>query len=280
MTMEMSSVLDPLASVPIAEEALALCPSAKTCSVTIPDVADVIGGRYPLWGGRNVNIAVDFDNGVRWLARFPHEGQATPSRAAPRYEMLCELETHRVLKQIAPEFVPEAWLPHTTQYDFYFLENIPGSKVSKLTLPNAIRDIAAFTVKLASVPFSGVGSFHPAQANTSVLDHNQGGTLPSVGPLWRKGSFSAMPYRGPFRTSRDAWLAAIDFRLAQLEAGSIGPRFRRVDAYLAFLDIRYCIATCKEMAMEGPTFITHGDQKQDIIIVKPDGHVAWIDWEL
>lgn len=100
--------------------------------------------------------------------------------------------------------------------------------------------------------------------------------------MWTKTSAGLI---GPFRTSQEMYLAIIDARLA-----SVVPRpsilhyavipWPRLYVFLALLEFRNLVLNCDEMALEGDTFLRHGDEKGDAIRLKSDGGLdAILDWE-
>jgi hypothetical protein len=168
--------------------------------------------------------------------------------------------------------------------DYYFLQFSEGDMACKGGVWNpgfktTLRDIATFAIQLASTSFRGIGSFHPSTAGNGGPDVST--DAPSVGPLLRLGAWIELEDAGPYRTSRDAYMAAINHRLLQIENGAIGDPSIWGPAYVSLLDVHDLVMGCDEFAVEGPIYITHGDQKGDIFLVRPDDTVAaFIDWEL
>lgn len=218
-----------------------------TCPSTIDEwVAS--GGSGPFHRGiYNFMIPLTFHTGgERWLVRFPNDVNCTSPQAkhlGRLYPMHSEYETVKVLQQIAPQYIPNAWLPAPAkdQLPHFFMEFIPSMSPDnplagqtrkfgwEPTLDTTIRDMAAFYMRLASVPFEGIGSFMSGHYTL----RSDGIVAPPLSRYLRFGPWTDLKHAGPYMTSREMWLAAIDFRMLQIEGGAIGEWWEWQQAYLA-----------------------------------------------
>jgi hypothetical protein len=137
--------------------------------------------------------------------------------------------------------------------------------------PSAIAGIAQFLSALTTREFNGIGSLHPGPHG------------PELGPLiWKSVQCGLL---GPFKTSQEMYIALIDARLATLAPRPSpthwgGFPYRRLHAALAYVEMRALVLAAEDMAVEGPTYLRHGDEKGDIFRIDADGKLDWVlDWE-
>lgn len=133
-----------------------------------------------------------------------------------------------------------------------------------------INDLATVYIRLASRKFAGIGSL----TSTGAIGPLTGPAGTTVRPIF----FSAP--RGPFETARERYLAQIDHVLGLIERGAWSQQ-DVVGSYLFHLELRALVKGCAEMRDRGPTYLAHGDDRGDHILIRPDGGIAGvIDWEL
>lgn len=275
--------------------ALALRPGAKSCSMPLPSIAqlpvdDDPGRTYESiqWifnGIMNLHTMATFDDGVKWLARIRATDAYSicPEREMRRRVLRSEVITTRLLHQIDPKLIPNAYGPPTVFMqeaplpDYLFVDFMEGEVIDGENrydpgyCEQPLRDLAALFVKLACKPFEGIGSLQAKSAEGE----------PAVGPLfsvWATTYPSTYPH-GPFRTNAERYLTEIDHKLLLVEAGLDGTH-HPVAEMLWYLEARALVEGDSEMATVGPTFLHHGDEKHDILLAK-DGRLSGvIDWEM
>lgn len=149
---------------------------------------------------------------------------------------------------------------------------------------NLVRDLAKFYMQVSTLPFEHIGTPQiVSKQDESSIQINASEI--AIGPWLTYADVyrSAYPL-GPFRTSRAAYTTMIDHVLGFIRDNKLGhdqPHEDQVLIYLAFLEARALIQDCPEMGEEGPTYLRHGDERGDAILVDEDGSLsAIIDWEL
>lgn len=180
---------------------------------------------------------------------------------------------------------------------FFFMEHFKGSN-SRHLFPRSgarpvesqtiVSDMATFLIQLSSLEIRGdIGSLTASSAVVDAATDLE--PEPVVGPFehWDYCISNGLTTLGPFRTSRDAWVAKIDAVVLALERGLFAINGGHLlHVYLVHLEMRALVNACEEMAVpcgpgdgEQPTFITHADSKNHLLVTD-DGHLrAVIDWE-
>ncbi|WOO82568.1 uncharacterized protein LOC62_04G006051 [Vanrija pseudolonga] len=286
---------------PIKAATMALRPGIRS-RVELPP-APVIDSDYNQHGikhgSMNVHIPIIFEDGVRWMARIKMEDYWPKSLRRAVAEK--EVATLQALHSVAPEFVPDAWMPPNINpsVDVRTADrNKTFENRSKLYNDVILPDMAAFYYKVVSLPFTGIGSVVRQPAVTNGGEGGEGvdsaAPLFTVGPL--RGQVRPMYWStslGPFTTNQDAWVARIDLVLDLLDQGAIYPSNGHtmqsmfsfasdpIVTYLLHLEARKLVLGCEEMAKVEPTYICHDDDNGDHYIMADDGHIKGIiDWEL
>ncbi|KAL1411926.1 hypothetical protein Q8F55_002914 [Vanrija albida] len=241
----------------------------------------------PRWrGGFNLLVPVSLSN-TRWYARV--KLQSFGPRGLHERLMANEVATLGLLSSLAPGLAPRALVPEQIGAPapsppltggtelLFFVQPVEGRPVhdhpaafTPAQFARLIHDLAGVYVRLAGRRFTRIGSLLSPAGGVGPLSGPAGTTVRPV--------FFDAP-RGPFRTARERYLAQIDHVLQAIERGWASPD--AVGTYVLHLELRGLVERCAEMGEEGPTFLTHGDDRGDHILVRGDGSIAGvIDWEL
>lgn len=266
----------------------------STCQAQ-PPAADDLAAWGKFAGGFHVHVPLSLSDGSEWLARIRLELHTVVPNGLKCALSESDYATVAALRRVASEWVPLAYKPpRQSQGDLHYFmsEMASGTSAHRMLhvadneqqMRNLIRDVAQFYIKVSTLPFRGIGS--PTVANAIGNDGTMlDASSVEVGPwLTYPGAYHSAFPEGPYPTSRLAYTAKIDHLLSLIERNKLGhelPDDDQAFMYLAFLETRALIQDCTEMAIEGPTYIRHGDDKSDVFLVHDDGSLsAVLDWEL
>lgn len=146
-----------------------------------------------------------------------------------------------------------------------------------------IDQLADFNIRLTAVTFDRIGSLTLDRGDVSA-PHDP---VLVVGPLIDKKTFiyramwdpAIIPTFGPFRTSRERYMAIIDWVLRGIDLDGYKNPIRTCTLHLW---LRHCIETNSELnAEESEFFIVHGEPKGDHVMLDSfNKFTGIIDWEL
>lgn len=115
---EILRIISQVATSNVVNDALALRPTATTCHIEIPPATIKAGSEVNLttnWalnGQSNINFPLTFDDGGdKWIVRVRRAWRGGAFNARLRMLLLSEFATMRALREVAPEFILNAWLP-------------------------------------------------------------------------------------------------------------------------------------------------------------------------
>lgn len=142
-----------------------------------------------------------------------------------------------------------------------------------------IKDLAQFMIQLAAKSFQGVGSLC-YDANGDII----------VGPLHTRHHFILRGAGlGSYKTSAQCKLAQVEYLMGLVRGRKLQwdlrwTRKRQLDPvwmYVLLLEARDIINGSEEMNLDQPTFLRHGDDHLDQLLVTDEGRLtAVLDWEL
>ncbi|RXK37473.1 hypothetical protein M231_05296 [Tremella mesenterica] len=248
-----------------------------------PDVYSSWNRSRIFLGGSNVHILLNFDDGVRWVARVRRERHYSPVREVTWLNMLSELATVQTLAAagvpVPNDFVDgqpkDEEIRRVSSGGQSHLWPVP--EIARLDpeniRPRCMKGLAEWYLKLERVTFDKVGSLH--------FENTIGSSRAVVGPLTSR--HPAHPERpwflGPFNNPQERYLCIIDYILNLIEKGVHNVPATAVQTYLAYREARDLVEGCEEMKT-GPFFIKHGEEKGDHFLFDQEWNVtAVIDWE-
>jgi hypothetical protein len=263
-----------------------------TVAVEVPALDgrnDVVADGVMLNGGLNVHLPMEWDDGVRWLARIKTKKIWNPEvpDAQVRDEVENEFANLAVARRLLGPLVYQAWLPpapvcksrrgvadaanlHLTfveRVDGVALEGRVGDWKPDLSSDDAVARAAKAVLasfpdilkKIAAEPFSGMGSFW-------------GQAKPTLGGMARDDAPSA--------TFADYALPRIHKTLDDLQSGTVTVLYSHPGLfYLSFLELRDLIAHDRDMTTPEPMYLHHGDEWQLLLSHTHTQVQSIIDWE-
>ncbi|KAI0106207.1 phosphotransferase enzyme family-domain-containing protein [Nemania sp. FL0031] len=239
--------------------------------------------RYSVMGGMNYHIEVQFNDGVKWLARVRRFNATSPPPVLRDYILQCEVATLRFLESTA--------VPSPKVFDFnlehadnpvgvgyILMEKLPGSplrwgKETEDQRNKLMSQLADVLIELHKYPFSTLGSLdRPGDSH--------------IGAFARKSltdfTGTKMKPIGPFSSLEEYHKAELHLILDLILRGEMYSQ-RPVDAYLVhrfLLDLVPLVVSESLHDGDPHYYLKHGDDKGDHILVDEDYNITGIiDWE-
>lgn len=233
-------------------------------------------------GGMNYHVDINFDDGVRWIARIRRFNATSPPPALRDYILQSEIATLKFLEQTdvpSPKVFGYALEceENPVGVGYILMEKLPGSSLRwAVTTPEerekVMSQLADVFIELQRYPFDAMGSLdHPDScrvgsfARESLTDFTQG----EMRPL------------GPLSSLEEYHVASLRLILDLILREEIYSQ-RAVDAYLIhrfLLDLVPSVLPPSEQ-MGKIFYLKHADDKGDHIMVDEDFNITGIiDWE-
>nr|XP_018264475.1 uncharacterized protein I303_02642 [Kwoniella dejecticola CBS 10117]OBR86633.1 hypothetical protein I303_02642 [Kwoniella dejecticola CBS 10117] len=237
---------------------------------------------------RHIHMPIDMEDRRNWIMRIRRRAIRQYPDEPLEINLRSEVATNQVL-HTAGVAVPESYMrpedgKHHPKLIYCYqtwLEgdawkpfmdrNLESSPLSSKSLRH-INDLAKWFISMEKVSFRQVGSPEFAENGKDI----------GIGPLIeRHPAFNIPPYyQGPFRTSRDRWIATINSRISLILSRTYCNPKHEVVWYLVYLEAKRLIEGCEEMRGTGPFYIKHDDDRFDHIRANEDGTLTGIlDWE-
>ncbi|WVQ96997.1 hypothetical protein IAU59_004106 [Kwoniella sp. CBS 9459] len=248
-------------------------------------------------GAFNVNLIINFDDGVKWILRIRQdEGHRLP-RTIREANIRSEVTTLNLLKANGIP-VSAAWLPSHLEtwdssatdppFDYFFTEFLEGKKWAIRRTdwegPLVIADHEIDT-------FIDAYARHQIKLSEVRVPTNQLGCLTTTpkgdiiaGPFITRGAFMSPkpPYLlGPFKNLQERYLTQIRAALDYSAIGAISRYDEPIDVYLWHLELEELVTNCQSLSDEpDAVYLKHDDEKADIYLFDDqDQIIGVLDWE-
>ncbi|KAG5990376.1 hypothetical protein E4U52_004643 [Claviceps spartinae] len=254
-----------------------------------------------MMGGRNCHADITFEDGVVWIARFRLIDSRKPPEAR-KYVLQSEAATMQFLDRHTRvpsprvfDWACESDPTNTIGVGYILMEKLNGTSLewneaTATQKEKIVRQFADIMLEIERHPFDRLGSLifttefssREARRGAAVESQIQVGALANES-MFRSGD-DAMPL-GPFRSSKEAFLATVEAHSRMVVAGEIGTADQALDILLAHrfrLDVLDRVSEQTATAEKGGEqfFLKHADDKGDHILVNDEFDIVGIiDWE-
>ncbi|KAI9650823.1 hypothetical protein NHQ30_000857 [Ciborinia camelliae] len=220
-------------------------------------------------GNINYHIELEFNDGVRWIARIKRQNVTAPSKLAQKYIIQSEVATYRFLEMTEVP-APRVFAFHPTPENsvgvaYILMEKIPGKpypesrpKPTDEQRLGVIKQLAFIYHELHKHPFNSIGSLN------LWLDHDNDKVIETL---------------GPFENLQEYHLGVISKILEMIAASKLYSPWA-VDTYLIHCALLEAAFSFPESSENQEYYLRHYDDLGSHILVDENFKVTGIiDWE-